>query len=38
MKFLKNNWFFFTMIIGIVLGIIVGFVFILLGIAAKRKK
>ena len=25
MKFLKNNWFFFSMIVGIVLGIIVGF-------------
>ncbi|MCR4607261.1 MAG: dicarboxylate/amino acid:cation symporter, partial [Oscillospiraceae bacterium] len=25
MKFLKNNWFFFSMILGIVLGIIVGF-------------
>ena len=24
-SFLKNNWFFFTMIIGIVLGIVVGF-------------
>ena len=24
-SFFKNNWFFFTMIIGIVLGIIVGF-------------
>ncbi len=26
MKFLKNNWFFFSMILGIVLGIVVGFV------------
>ena len=25
MKFLKNNWFFFSMILGIVLGIVVGF-------------
>ena len=25
-KFLKNNWFFFSMILGIVLGIVVGFV------------
>ena len=24
-NFLKNNWFFFTMILGIVLGIVVGF-------------
>ena len=24
-SFLKNNWFFFTMILGIVLGIVVGF-------------
>ena len=24
-SFLKNNWFFFSMIIGIVLGIVVGF-------------